>query len=102
MPPENYGIDNVFYYCEVGKEDEMKPISNCGFKEMPTIQCIDEEKNMESSFFTENLSKTQSVKIKVNKLTSIKLKELFYYPIDYRKIINRRKKFGKRRNMRWK
>ena len=103
MIPENCGVDNTFYYCEVGKEDEMKPINN-GFQGVPAIEIINEEEMSETIVGLEKLwaSMNETTTIKLSKLASVKLKELFCYPIDYRKIVNRRKRFGKRRNMRWK
>ena len=104
MIPENYGIDNTLYYCEVGKEDEMKQISNKGFQEIPTIKLINEEEISKTTHSLKNLCSTinKITKIRLSKLASIKLKELFCMPIDYKKLVNRRKKFGERRNMRWK
>lgn len=101
MIPEGVELDNRLYYCEVGKEDEMQPINNTGFKETPTIELTNVEEMIETILCLENVW-SSSTKIKLSKLARIKIKELFFEPINYRKLINRRKKFGKRRNVRWK
>lgn len=104
MQNENVNLQDAFYYCEVGKENEMKPINNKGFKVIPTLKLINEEEMSETIVGLENLwsAMNKTTNIRLSKLASVKLKELFCMPIDYKKIINRRKKFGKRRNMRWK
>ena len=104
MQNENVNLQDDFYYCEVGKENEMKPINNKGFQGFAPIEIINEEEMSETILGLENLwsSINKTTKIRLSKLASVKLKEMFCMPIDYKKIINRRKRFGKRRNMRWK
>lgn len=101
MIPEGVELDNCFYYCEEGKENEMQPINNKGFKVTPTIELKNIEEMSETILGLEKIW-SSTTKIKLSKLTRIKMKELFYEPINYKKLVNRRKKFGKRRNVRWK